>query len=115
MAFTKNPNKKKSKNELPVWTHSMDGAEVTVASDYLKERYVIRLRIEDGPQFLITMPTEKDRNEWIASIESAINISSDLDVRSMPQFITLISRRLRRDLNGTRQLPAVDQRDTPLL
>ncbi|KAG2235281.1 hypothetical protein BDF21DRAFT_429252 [Thamnidium elegans] len=115
MAFTNNPNKKKSKNIQPVWTHSMYGAEVTVASDYLKERHVLRLRIENGPQYLITMPTEKDRNDWIACIESAINISSDLDVRSMPQFITLISRRRRLDLNGTRQLPAADQRDTPLL
>ncbi|GAA5806017.1 hypothetical protein EDC94DRAFT_622821 [Helicostylum pulchrum] len=116
MAFTNNPNKRKSKNALPVWTHSMHGAEVTVASDYLKERHVLRLRIQNGPQYLITMPTEKERNDWIASIESAINISSDLDVRSMPQFITLISRRRRRDLNGTRQLPAAaDQRDSPLL
>lgn len=119
MAFEKSPNKKsqtKRKSIQPFWSHSMHGAEITVATDYIKERHVLRLRIEDGPQYLITCQTERERNEWIATMESAINISSDLDVRSMPQFITLISRRRRQELNGTRQLPAItDQRDIPLL
>lgn len=113
MAFVHSPNRRKS---IPVWTYSMHSAEATVASDYLKERHVIRLRIEDGPQFLITTQSDKDKNDWIATMESAINISSDLDVRSMPQFITLITRRRRRDLNGTSQLPtSTDPRDAPLL
>lgn len=115
MAFVNCPSRRKV---LPVWSHSMQGAEATVATDYLKERHVIRLRIEEGPQYLITTQSDKDKNDWIATMESAINISSDLDVRSMPQFITLITRRRRRDLNGTSQLPPSsnhDPRDAPLL
>ncbi|KAG2211596.1 hypothetical protein INT47_008692 [Mucor saturninus] len=113
MAFTSCPNRRKS---VPVWSHSMQGAEALVATDYLKERHVIRLRIQNGPQYLITTQSEKDKTDWIIAMESAINISSDLDVRSMPQFITLLTRRRRRDLNTTTQLPPSENpADAPLL
>lgn len=113
MAFSHSPNRRYS---TPVWSHSMHCAEALIATDYLKERHTIRLRIKNGPQYLITTHTDKDKNDWIASMESSINISSDLDVRSMPQFITLITRRHRRDLNATNQLQNTnDSRDTPLL
>lgn len=113
MAFVTCPNRRKG---VPVWTHSMQGAEAVLATDYLKERHVIRLRIQNGPQYLFTTQTEKDKTEWIAAMESAINISSDLDVRSMPQFITLLTRRRRRDLNTTTQLPPSNNpSDAPLL
>lgn len=73
----------------------MQGAQVAVATDYLKFRHVIRLNIQNGPQFLLTTHTEAVKNEWMDILESSIHISSDLDVRLMPQFITLISRRRR--------------------
>lgn len=73
----------------------MQGAQVTVASDYVKFRHVIRLNIQNGPQYLMTTHTDVAKTEWIAVLESSIHISSDLDVRVMPQFITLVSRRRR--------------------
>ncbi|KAI7899341.1 uncharacterized protein BX663DRAFT_521372 [Cokeromyces recurvatus] len=91
MAYYRNPRKKK--NAVPVWKYTMQGAEVSVASDYTKFRHVIRLKIEDGPQFLFTMLTETEKNEWINIIESSIHISSDLDMRKMPQFTTFRRRR----------------------
>ncbi|GAN06078.1 hypothetical protein MAM1_0111d05555 [Mucor ambiguus] len=92
-AYHRNPKNKKS--ILPAWSHTMQGAQVTVASDYVKFRHVIRLNIQNGPQYLMTTPNETARNEWIGAIESSIHISSDLDVRVMPQFVTLVSRRRR--------------------
>lgn len=92
-AYHRNPKNKKS--NPPAWSHTMQGAQVTVASDYVKFRHVIRLNIQNGPQYLMTTPNETAKNEWIGAIESSIHISSDLDVRVMPQFVTLISRRRR--------------------
>ena len=74
----------------------MQGAEVTIPTDYNKYRYVARLRINHGPQFLFSTQTEQERNDWIRAIESSIHVSSDLDSRTMPQFVTLASRRRRR-------------------
>lgn len=73
----------------------MQGAQIAVATDYVKHRHVLRLRIADGPQFLIKTYTELDKLNWIESFESSINISSDLDYRNMPQFITLRIRHRR--------------------
>ena len=113
MAYTESPERNKRRTLTPVWTFSMHGSEATVASDYLKERHVIRLKIENGPQFLMTVPTEALKAEWIAIMETSMNISSDLDVRSMPQFITLISRRRANGGSRQRSLPA--DVDSPLL
>lgn len=104
MAYTQKPGtvKGRASKVEPVWTYSMHGSEATVASDYLKERHVVRLKLENGPQYLINTCTEKNKKEWIATMETSTNISSDLDVRSMPQFITILSRRNR--ANGSRQV-----------
>jgi frataxin-like iron-binding protein CyaY len=125
MAFVQNPLKIRSYRIAPCWSHSMHEAEVTVASDYTKEHHVIRLRLSNGPQYLITTQTEKEKNDWIMTMESSMNISSDLDERSMPQFITLLSRRRRIQQQqqqnnsvvngGNRLLTVAEQRDAPLL
>ncbi|RCI01862.1 hypothetical protein CU098_012103 [Rhizopus stolonifer] len=92
-AYKHNPKYKK--NLQPTWSCSMQGAQIAVATDYVKHRHVLRLRIADGPQFLIKTYTELDKLNWIESFESSINISSDLDYRNMPQFITLRIRHRR--------------------
>lgn len=102
LAYSSNPNNNKKKQLVPIWKHSMHNSEVTVASDYLKDRFVLRLKIENGPQFLIKACTEKNRKAWIAIIESSRNISSDLDSRKMPQFITVVNRANRN--NASRQV-----------
>ncbi|CAO3632137.1 unnamed protein product [Mucor hiemalis] len=113
MAYSEKPTARQTKLK-PIWKYSMHGSEATVASDYLKERHVVRLRIENGPQFLLNASTESSKKEWIASMETSMNISSDLDVRSMPQFITLLSRRNR--AQGSRQVRiTANSQDSPLL
>ncbi|KAI8889294.1 hypothetical protein K501DRAFT_239179 [Backusella circina FSU 941] len=94
MAFQHDPKQKKK--ATPVWKYSMCGAEVKVASDYIKYRHVIRLKLHDGPQFLLRTRNDKQSNEWISYIETSANISSDLDDRKMPTFITLPASRRRR-------------------
>ncbi|CEP08070.1 hypothetical protein [Parasitella parasitica] len=93
-AYEHNPKFKES--HPPIWSYSMQGAQVTMASDYVKLRHVIRLNIQNGPQFLMTAKSDANKIAWMGILESSIHISSDLDVRSMPQFITLMSRRRRR-------------------
>jgi hypothetical protein len=93
MAFNRNPKNASSKK---VWSYSLQGAEAFIPTDYIKYRHVIRLRIAQGPQFLFSVLTENIKYDWISTVESSIHISSDLDVRSMPQFTTLISRRRNR-------------------
>ncbi|KAI9246138.1 hypothetical protein BY458DRAFT_484692 [Sporodiniella umbellata] len=92
-AFKCNPKYKKSSH--PVWSWSMQYAQVAVATDYIKHRHVLRLSIANGPQFLIKAYTEMEKLTWIELLESSINISSDLDYRDMPQFITLRIRHRR--------------------
>ncbi|KAG2208356.1 hypothetical protein INT46_003680 [Mucor plumbeus] len=92
-AYHRNPKTKKSIQ--PVWSYTMQDAQVAVATDYIKFRHVIRLNIKNGPQFLLTTQTDALKSEWMGILESSIHISSDLDVRLMPQFITLVSRRRR--------------------
>ncbi|KAG0986880.1 hypothetical protein G6F29_002933 [Rhizopus arrhizus] len=102
LAYKQNPKYKK--NLRPTWSYSMQGAQVAVATDYMKHRHVLRLRIANGPQFLIKTYTELDKLNWIDSLESSINISSDLDYRKMPQFITLRVRH-RRNLRQSDRRP----------
>jgi hypothetical protein len=92
-AYHRNPKTKKLIQ--PVWSYTMQDAQVAVATDYIKFRHVIRLNIKNGPQFLLTTQTDALKSEWMGILESSIHISSDLDVRLMPQFITLVSRRRR--------------------
>jgi hypothetical protein len=79
----------------PVWCYSMQDAEAGQASDYSKRRHVIRLRIHQGPQFLIRTKGEEDQLFWIEHLQASVNVSLDLDERRMPQFITTSRRRRR--------------------
>ncbi|CEG74096.1 hypothetical protein RMATCC62417_09362 [Rhizopus microsporus] len=88
-------NPKHERRTQPIWTHSMQGAQITVATDYMKHRHVLRLQIANGPQLLIKTQTDADKMNWIDTIESSINISTDIDYRDMPQFITLRVRHRR--------------------
>lgn len=93
VAFQHDPKQKKK--ATPIWKYSMCDAEVKVASDYIKYRHVIRLKLHNGPQFLLRTRNDKQSNEWISYIETSANISTDLDDRKMPTFITLPTSRRR--------------------
>ncbi|KAI8336819.1 hypothetical protein BC941DRAFT_428174 [Chlamydoabsidia padenii] len=90
----------------PVWCYSMQDAQAGQASDYCKRRHVIRLRIHQGPQFLIRTKGEEDQLVWIEHLQASVNVSLDLDERRMPQFIT--SSRRRRRAVRVHQNPNID-------
>ncbi|KAI8060513.1 hypothetical protein BC940DRAFT_246399 [Gongronella butleri] len=83
------------KPKKPVWCYSMQHAEAGIASDYRKRHYVIRMRIHQGPQFIIRTKNEDDRLMWLEHIQASVNVSLDLDHRNMPQFVTSARRRRR--------------------
>ncbi|CAO3616802.1 unnamed protein product [Cunninghamella blakesleeana] len=88
-----NKNNKKNKK---LWCYSMQDAEAGNAHDYRKKKHVIRIRLHQGPQLLISTMSEEEQLLWIEHLQASINVSVDLDHRKMPQFITSNRRRRRR-------------------
>ncbi|CAG8608770.1 5100_t:CDS:2 [Funneliformis caledonium] len=79
----------------PVREFSMLNAQIGLASDYLKKRNVIRIRVSTGHQFIFQTQSRDECVSWIEVLQSSVNISSTLDEREMPMFITLPTRRRR--------------------
>jgi len=75
--------------------YTLQGAESGLAADYLKRRHVVRVRAE-GEQFLIQAKDDRAVIDWIEALQAATNTALDLDVRPLPNFITLPRRRRRR-------------------
>ncbi|KAF7726101.1 hypothetical protein EC973_009076 [Apophysomyces ossiformis] len=89
-AYKREPTEKTQ----PVWSYSMQQAETDLATDYVRYDHVLRLKLSDGPQFLLRTYTREEHILWIEHLQASANISNDLDSRSMPEFI--IPRRRRR-------------------
>jgi hypothetical protein len=83
--------------------YTLQNAESGLATDYIKRRNVIRVRME-GEQFLLQMPTVEDVVDWIEvsnliqlnlsapsnrtlsqGFQAAANVAPDLDTRPMPR------------------------------
>lgn len=64
--------------------YSLQNAESGLASDYVKRRNVIRLRME-GEQFLVQASDVGSVVDWNEGFQAAANISLDLDERPMPR------------------------------
>ncbi|KAI8977569.1 hypothetical protein BDF20DRAFT_913886 [Mycotypha africana] len=111
MAFHKNPLDTASSSSsssittaltsfLSLRSTTTHNAQVTLATDYLKYRHVLRLTLneggEGGPHFLFTFKTLKEKLDWLFTLESSINISSDIDIRPMPKAMTVIHQTLPR-------------------
>ncbi|PVF97434.1 hypothetical protein CPB86DRAFT_815578 [Serendipita vermifera] len=75
--------------------YTLQNAESGLATDYIKRRNVIRIRME-GEQFLLQMPTVEDVVDWIEGFQAAANIAPDLDTRPMPRGPLYPRRRRRR-------------------
>ncbi|CCL98217.1 uncharacterized protein FIBRA_00211 [Fibroporia radiculosa] len=75
--------------------YTLQHAESGLASDYLKRKNVIRVRVE-GEQFLLQAQDVASVIEWIEGIQAATNISLDLDERPMPRGPMFPRRRRRR-------------------
>lgn len=82
-----------------VRNYSLQGAESGLAADYFKRRHVVRVRAE-GEQFLLQTVNDRHVVDWIEALQAATNVSTDLERRQMPKFITLPRRRRRRGANG---------------
>jgi hypothetical protein len=79
----------------PTHEYSMLNVQIGLAKDYSKRNNVIRVRVSTGSQFLIQVQDHKECVEWIEKLQSSANISTTIDEREMPMFITLPMRRRR--------------------
>lgn len=75
--------------------YTLQNAESGLAADYVKRKYVVRVRAE-GEQFLLRAKDDRGVIDLIEALQAATNVSLDLDVRPLPKFITLPRRRRRR-------------------
>ncbi|RHZ79928.1 hypothetical protein Glove_140g156 [Diversispora epigaea] len=88
-------NEHSKHNKLPTSQFSMYGAKVSFALDYTKKRNVLRIRLLNGRSYLFQAPDRREFISWIEKLQSSANISSTIDDREMPMFITLPTRRRR--------------------
>jgi hypothetical protein len=75
--------------------YSLQNAESGLAADYVKKKYIVRVRAE-GEQFLLQAKDDRGVIDLIEALQAATNVSLDLDIRPLPKFITLPRRRRRR-------------------
>ncbi|PLW20586.1 hypothetical protein PCANC_06063 [Puccinia coronata f. sp. avenae] len=75
--------------------YSLQNAESGLAADYVKKKYIVRVRAE-GEQFLLQAKDDRGVIDLIEALQAATNVSLDLDMRPLPKFITLPRRRRRR-------------------
>ncbi|CAG8726392.1 25718_t:CDS:2 [Gigaspora rosea] len=88
---------------VPIREFGMDRAKINLAIDYTKRRNVLRVLISTGYQFIFQVDCRNDCISWIEDFQSSVNISSSIDDREMPMFITLPIRRQR----GVNTLPII--------
>ncbi|KAL4400745.1 hypothetical protein ACI68E_002065 [Malassezia pachydermatis] len=86
---------KQALKEHHAHSYSLEEAQCGLAADYTKRDYVIRVKV-GGEQFLLQTRNNYDLVDWIEVLQAANNVSTDLDSRMMPKFITLPRRRRRR-------------------
>jgi len=83
------------RNCQPLRVYTLQHAESGLASDYLKRKNVIRVRME-GEQFLLQAPSVQAVVDWIEGFQTATGIALDLDDRQMPKGPIFPRRRRRR-------------------
>ncbi|CAG8572322.1 13127_t:CDS:2 [Cetraspora pellucida] len=77
---------------IPIREFSMNCAKIGFATDYTKRCNVLRIYIATGYQFIFQSTNLNDSISWIEKFQSSVNISSSIDDREMPMFITLLPR-----------------------
>ena len=83
----------------PYREYTMQYAEAGIASDYVKRKFVLRVRAE-GEQFLMQCPNEEERDAWVETMQAASSIALALEDRNMPKYVTLPRRRRGRYLSS---------------
>ncbi|KFY26890.1 hypothetical protein V493_03816, partial [Pseudogymnoascus sp. VKM F-4281 (FW-2241)] len=86
---------KRSRPVPPPRSYSLQHAEAGIASDYLKRRYVIRLRVE-ADQLLLASDDATTHIAWLEALAAAIDLAPSLDERSLPEDASLPRPRRRR-------------------
>jgi hypothetical protein len=84
----------------PYRDYTMQYAEAGIASDYVKRKYVLRVRAE-GEQFLMQCPNEEERDAWVEAVQAGSSIALALEDRNMPKYVTLPRRRRARYLSSS--------------
>lgn len=85
----------KSKEKKLVRSYSLQHAKIGLAIDYKKRANVLRLRVE-SEQILVQFPTTESLIQWNMALDTAKDISLDIEVRNLPKDRTLPRRRRRR-------------------
>ncbi|KAF8851985.1 hypothetical protein BDZ45DRAFT_717165 [Acephala macrosclerotiorum] len=80
-------------------SYNLQHADVGIAADYLKKRYVIRVRAE-ADQFLLSCHKIETFVLWLQSLFAAIDLAPPLDDREIPRDLS-IPRRTRRRIART--------------
>jgi hypothetical protein len=84
----------------PYREYTLQYAEAGIASDYVKKKYVLRVRAE-GEQFLMQCANEEERDAWVEAIQAGSSIALALEDRNMPKYVTLPRRRRGRYMTSS--------------
>jgi len=76
-------------------SYNLQYADVGIAADYYKKRYVIRVRAETD-QFLLSCSKIETFVHWLQSLFAAIDIAPPLDTRPLPRDYSIPRTRRRR-------------------
>ncbi|RDL40742.1 uncharacterized protein BP5553_00721 [Venustampulla echinocandica] len=79
-------------------SYNLQHAEVGVAADYTKKRFVIRIRAE-ADQFLLSCHKIETFVIWLQSLFAAIDLATPLDDRDLPSDVCVPRPRRRRGNN----------------
>ncbi|TVY85298.1 Spectrin beta chain, partial [Lachnellula suecica] len=109
--FAKPEDGRKSTPDLPagakrgslVKSYNLQHAEVGVAADYTKKKYVIRVRAE-ADQFLLSCNRIETFILWLQSLFAAIDLAPPLDDRDLPRDLSAPQPRRRRPVRVNRNI-----------
>ena len=99
---------KKSRDEMKL-TSSMppplnvENSNVRSSNDYKGRKHVFELKAPDGAEFLFDVSTEKERDEWINSIQRAAGISLFGEARDKWIMVSIVERATSRSSQRTRE------------
>ncbi|PMD34423.1 hypothetical protein L207DRAFT_409429, partial [Hyaloscypha variabilis F] len=101
-----------TKGEL-LQSYNLQHADVGIAADYVKKRFVIRVRAE-ADQFLLSCHKIETFVLWLQSLFAAIDLAPPLDDREIPRDLS-VPRRSRRRIRVEAAAEGATDRNTELV
>ncbi|QSZ30653.1 hypothetical protein DSL72_000211 [Monilinia vaccinii-corymbosi] len=92
----------------PLGTYNLQHADVGIAADYVKKKYVIRVRAE-ADQFLLSCVQIETFITWLRSLSTAIDLAMPLDERRTPRDQSIPRPRRRRRRREAREVQVDDE------